>query len=152
MIKTTQKPLGMVCKYSQANKGTILSKYHTTYATLPWSNLKAPRCFKHGSFFCSEGSSAVLLWTTNPNPLFFLHTTTCYSNNSRVCTLFWTKNSRTFQGLSRTHFPFFRDSIQWIKEPWVYFFFGSSTTWVILSRRSFCVCSFFFGVLLNLLG
>ena len=25
---------------------------------------------------------------------------------------FWTKNSRTFQGFSRTHFPFFKDSFQ----------------------------------------
>ena len=59
----------------------------------------------------------------------------------RVRTLFWTKNSRTFQGLSRTHFPFFKDSIQCEKEPWVYVFFSSSTTWAILSWRSFCVCS-----------
>ena len=34
------------------------------------------------------------------------------------------------QGLSRTHFPFFKDSIQCKKEPWVYVFFSSSTTWV----------------------
>ena len=31
--------------------------------------------------------------------------------NYRVRTLFRTKNSRNFQGLSRTHFPFFKDSI-----------------------------------------
>ena len=68
----------------------------------------------------------------------------------KVHTLFWTKNSRTFQGLSRTHFPFFKDSIQCKKEPWVYVFSSSSTTWVILSQKSFCVCSFFFGVLLKL--
>ena len=30
----------------------------------------------------------------------------------RVRNIFWTKNSSTFQGLSRTHFPFFKDSIQ----------------------------------------
>ena len=58
-----------------------------------------------------------------------------------------TKNSRTFQGLSRTHFLFFKDSNQCKKEPRLYVFFSSSTTWVILSWKSFCVCSFFFGVL-----
>ena len=56
---------------------------------------------------------------------------------NRVRTLFWTKASRTFQGLSRTHFPFFKDSIQCKKEPWVYVFFSSTTTWAILSWRSF---------------
>ena len=30
--------------------------------------------------------------------------------SSRVCTRFWTKNSSTFQGLSGTYFPFFKDS------------------------------------------
>ena len=55
----------------------------------------------------------------------------------RVRTLSWTKTSRTFQGLLRTHFPFFKDSIQCKKEPWVYVFFSSTTTWAILSWRSF---------------
>ena len=55
----------------------------------------------------------------------------------RVRTLFWTKTSRTFQGLSRTHFAFFKDSIQCKKEIWVYVFFSSTTTWAILSWRSF---------------
>ena len=57
--------------------------------------------------------------------------------------------NKQFKDCSRTHFPFFKDSIQCKKEPWVYSFFGSSTTWVILSGGSFCVCSFFFGVQLN---
>ena len=35
---------------------------------------------------------------------------------------FWTKNSRTFQRRSRTHFLFSKDSIQCKKEPWVYVF------------------------------
>ena len=56
---------------------------------------------------------------------------------------------RTFQGLSRAHFPLLKDSIQCEKQPWVYVFFTSSTTWVILSWMSFCVCSFLFGVLLS---
>ena len=55
----------------------------------------------------------------------------------RVCTLFWTKTSRTFQGLSRTHFPFSKDSIQCRKEPWVYIFLSSTTAWAILSWSSF---------------
>ena len=50
---------------------------------------------------------------------------------------FWTKTSRTLQGLSRTHFAFFKDSIQCKKEIWVYVFFSSTTTWAILSWRSF---------------
>ena len=58
-------------------------------------------------------------------------------NQSRVRTLFWTKTSRTLQGLSRTHFAFFKDSIQCKKEIWVYVFFSSTTTWAILSWRSF---------------
>ena len=60
--------------------------------------------------------------------------------SNRVRTLFWTKCSKTFQGLSRTHFPFLKHSIQCKKEPWVYVFFSSSTTWVILSWRCFWVC------------
>ena len=48
------------------------------------------------------------------------------------------------QGLFKDTFPIFKDSIQCKKEPWVYVFISSSTTWVISSRRSFCVCSFFF--------
>ena len=55
----------------------------------------------------------------------------------RVRTLFWTKTSRTFQGLSRTHLPFFKDSIQCRKGPWLYVFFSSTTAWAILSWRSF---------------
>ena len=58
-------------------------------------------------------------------------------NQSRVRTLFWTKTSRTLQGLSRTHFAFFKDSIKCKKEIWVYVFFSSTTTWAILSWRSF---------------
>ena len=57
--------------------------------------------------------------------------------------------NKQLKDCSRTHFPFFKDSIQCKKEPRVYSFFSSSTTWVILLRRSFCVCSFFFGVQLN---
>ena len=68
----------------------------------------------------------------------------------RVGTLFLTINSRTFEGHSRLHFPFFKDSIQCKNELWVYVFFSSSITWVILSRGSFCVCSFLFGFLLKL--
>ena len=62
------------------------------------------------------------------------------------------KNSRTFQGLLRTHFPFFQDSIQCKKEPWglCLFLVLPGTIWEILSRRSFCVCSFSFAVLLKL--
>ena len=42
--------------------------------------------------------------------------------SNRVRTLFWTKCSKTFQGLSRTHFPFLKHSIQCKKEPWVCLF------------------------------
>ena len=59
------------------------------------------------------------------------------TSTNRVRTLFWTKTSRTLQGLSRTHFAFFKDSIQCKKEIWVYVFFSSTTTWAILSWRSF---------------
>ena len=58
---------------------------------------------------------------------------------------FWQTNLKTFQGLSRTYLPFFKDSVQWKREPWIYVFFSSSATWPILSWRSFCVCSFSFG-------
>ena len=67
-----------------------------------------------------------------------------HMSNTGFRPFFAQKNSRTFQGLSRTYFPFFKDSIQCKKEP------CSSTTWAILSQRSFCVCSFLFGVLLKL--
>ena len=80
--------------------------------------------------------------------------------------LFWTKNSRTFQGLSRTHFPFFKDSFQCKLSNQVFavgvkradsrnlslesVFFSSSKTWAILFWMSFCVCSFSFGVRVKL--
>ena len=54
----------------------------------------------------------------------------------RVRTLFWTKNSRTFQG------PILFSKDQYEKEPWVHVFSSSSTIWAIVSWRSFCVCSF----------
>ena len=66
-----------------------------------------------------------------------MHVQSCCFAFYRVRTLFWTKTSRTFQGLSRTHFAFFKDSIQCKKEIWVYVFFSSTTTWAILSWRSF---------------
>ena len=66
----------------------------------------------------------------------------------RVRNIFWTKNSSTFQG-HISHFS--RTPFSAKKGPWVYVFFSSSTTWVILSPRSSCVCSFLFGVLLKLL-
>ena len=53
-----------------------------------------------------------------------------------VLFFFLTKKSRTFQGLLRTHFLL-----------GLYVFFSSSTTRVILSWRSFCLCTFLFGVL-----
>ena len=71
-------------------------------------------------------------------PLFLNYLQDLFQNEFyRVRTLFSTKTSRTFQRLLRTHFPFFKDSIQCKKEPWVYVFFSSTTTWAILSWRSF---------------
>ena len=67
---------------------------------------------------------------------------TCHSPNlgsasdCRVCTLFGTKNSWTFQGLSRTLFPFLKDSIQ-CKKSLESVFCSSSTTRVISSRQDF---------------
>ena len=46
---------------------------------------------------------------------------------NRVCTLFWTKNSRTFWGRWGTHLPFFNDSIQCKNEPWIYVFSSTSS-------------------------
>ena len=63
-----------------------------------------------------------------------------------VRTLFWTKTSRTFQRLPRTHFPFFKDSVQCKKEIWVYVFFSSTTTWAILSWKSFILGTWEFGL------
>ena len=42
--------------------------------------------------------------------------------------------NKKIQGLSRAHFPLFKDSIQCKKQPWVYVFFISSTTWVIYPK------------------
>ena len=54
------------------------------------------------------------------------------------------------QGLFKDTLPFFKDSMQFKKEPRVHVFFSSSKTRVILSRRSSCVCSSSFGVLLKM--
>ena len=70
--------------------------------------------------------------------------TTCHcpdlgsDSNWRVRTFFWTKNLRTFQG----HFSYFWRTPFSAKKSLESVFFSSSTTWVILSQRSFCVCSF----------
>ena len=48
--------------------------------------------------------------------------------------------NKKFKDFSRTHFPFFKDSIQCKKkEPWV-FIFCSWTTWAISSWRIFNLC------------
>ena len=64
----------------------------------------------------------------------------CLRNNHRnsilrVHILFWTKNLRTFQGLSRTHFPYFSRSPFNAKmnlEYYVFFWFLHNTTNFIL--------------------
>ena len=53
------------------------------------------------------------------------------------------------QGLSRAPFLFFKDSIQCKKEPWVYVFFTSSTTWVILSKCLSVLAAFSLEFYLN---
>ena len=51
---------------------------------------------------------------------------------------FLNKNFKDFSRMFKdTHFLFFKDSIQCKKEIWVYVFFSSTTTWAILSWRSF---------------
>ena len=52
---------------------------------------------------------------------------------------FLNKNFKDFSRTFKDTFPinFFKDSIQCKKEPWVYVFFSSTTTWAILSWRSF---------------
>ena len=57
----------------------------------------------------------------------------------RVRTPFWTKNSRTFPRTLKDTFFIFQGLHSMLKKPWVYVFFSSSTTWAILSWRSFCV-------------
>ena len=49
---------------------------------------------------------------------------------------FFNKKFKDFSGLSETPF-------RAKKEPWLYVFFSSSTTWAISSWRSFCACSFY---------
>ena len=105
------------------------------------SNLKAPRCFKHGSFFCSEGSSAVLLWTTNPNPLFFYALALVIQTTPAFVPFFEQKIQGRFKDF-HGHISHFSRTLFSAKESLESIFFGSSTTWVILSQRSFCVCSF----------
>ena len=68
-------------------------------------NLKASRCFKHGSFFSSKGSSAVLLWTTNPNSLFFF---THYHLLFKQLQLSHPFLNKKIQGLFKDTFPIFQ--------------------------------------------
>ena len=105
------------------------------------SNLKAPRCFKHGSFFCSEGSSAVLLWTTNPNPLFFYALALVIQTTPAFVPFFEQKIQGRFKDF-HGHISHFSRTPFSAKNSLESIFFGSSTTWVILSQWSFCVCSF----------
>ena len=69
-------------------------------------------------------------------------------NNVRVHILFWTKNSRTL-----TFFisHFFKDFIQWKKEPWAYLCLALSHQENYFYPEVLCVCSFSFAVLPKLL-
>ena len=84
-----------------------------------------------------------------------LKTLACFSKIFSPCSLpsltqcSYPLLNKQLKDYSRTHSHFSRTPFSAKKEPWVYTFFSSSTTWVILSCRSFCVCSFFFGVQLN---
>ena len=69
-----------------------------------------------------------------------LYAMTLWMPSLRVRTCSWTKKPSTFQGHSGTYFPFFKDSIQCKKEPWVYVFFSSFPTWAILYWKVF-LCS-----------
>ena len=61
----------------------------------------------------------------------------------RVHTLFLNKMFRDFSRTFKDRFPIFPRSPFSAKTRLESVFFGSSTTWAILSWRSFCVCSFF---------
>ena len=67
-----------------------------------------------------------------------------------VVDLFLNKKFKDFSRTFKDTFPIFQGLHSVQKEPWVYVFISSSTTWVILYRRSFCVCPFFFRVLRKL--
>ena len=102
------------------------------------------------SVFTKHVASSYVNLLEQKKIFFFFLASTPTGPVCRVGTLFLTINSRTFEGHSRLHFPFFKDSIQCKNEPRVYVFFSSNITWVILSRGSFCVCSFLFRFLLKL--
>ena len=75
-----------------------------------------------------------------------LYAMTMWMASLRVRTCSWTKKPSTFQGHSGTYFPFFKDSIQCKKEPWVYVFFSSFPTWAILYFYNFYSLSVFVGL------
>ena len=82
-----------------------------------------------------ETSSIYLIYhlKNNKKLSFYLLNLPCKGRSSGFVPFFEQK----LQGLSRTPFAFFKDSIQCKKEIWVYVFFSSTTTWAILSWRSF---------------
>ena len=94
----TSPTWGPPASYKQALKEAWSHQNITVFITLPQFVLT-------GCFFLPRG------------PFSF-----CPFWSNRVRTLFWTKCSKTFQGLSRTHFPFLKHSIQCKKEPWVCLF------------------------------
>ena len=60
----------------------------------------------------------------------------------RVRTLFWNTKFKDFSRTFKDTFPIFQGFLS-AKESLESVFFGSFTTWAILSWRSFCVCSLY---------
>ena len=139
IVPTLQWCVALNCRCESSR---VTSPLHLSDSSQPLSFVSK---IQHGS--CTHSRWALHLHTLNKH-LFLCVGILVHMSNTGFRPFFEQEKfkdfSRTFQGLSGTYFPFFNYSIQCKKEP------CSSTTWAILSRRSFCVCSFLLGVLLKL--
>ena len=116
-------------KLSSLQKAHYFSKY-TTFASTVCDEPGLLSCSKHSLPWPHEFSRHIFRWVA-----FFITFHYRYnkfysrlSYNLRFRTLFWKQNWRTFQALSRTHFPLFKDSIQ-CKKDGVRYIIGRREKW-----------------------
>ena len=88
-----------------------------------------------GRIFCLHSNLKAVI-------TYFLPKGNVWKRVSGFVRFFWTKNSRTFQGLSRTHFAFFNDHIQCKTRALSLCLFLVLPHQIILSRRSLCLLLF----------
>ena len=134
-IKIMQWRVWLISQGIRISENYWLEEYMVWWSSFRYGQCKtqtADYCFHHAN----DNMTTIVPFVFNPKNNIpqscSLQVCILHCPNQRFIPFF----ERTFQGLSRTHFPLFKDSIQCKKESWVYVFFSSSTTSAISTWRS----------------